>query len=162
MKRPDPNQGSLFGSDPARPAPVPVPPERVDAELPGQTFLPLTTAPQIAPVSMPAAPAVFNVTSAATPGRFNVLGAALAYLETAPKGWHRCEYYGAGAFSRYTEGARAMAFVYQWAGSWLWDVREPFKDGETLASSQYGHGKVTSLGEAQADAITALEAVERR
>lgn len=38
----DPNQGSLFGTDPQNPAPVPVPPERAAQELPGQQFLPIT------------------------------------------------------------------------------------------------------------------------
>lgn len=47
MKRPDPMQGSLFGSDPQNPAPCPVPPGRVAEELPGQLFLP------IVPVALP-------------------------------------------------------------------------------------------------------------
>jgi len=65
MKRPDPNQQSLFGP----------PPARVADELPGQTFLPLADAPKLPPVSMPSAPVVL--------ARLDVLKAARSYLDEA-------------------------------------------------------------------------------
>lgn len=100
MKRRDPAQGSLFGSDPQNPAPCPVPPERVAAELPGQLFLP--TAPAILPT-------------------MNIIEAAQAIADASPKGW---EFYpGTGAPTYVRRLGRGLAVVKLWGGVAYWSAR---------------------------------------
>lgn len=93
MKRHDPNQGSLFGSDPMNPAPVPVPPERVAAELPGQLFLPTV----------------------------NIIEAAQAIADASPKGWEF--YPGTGAPTYVRRLGRGLAVVKLWGGTAYWSAR---------------------------------------
>lgn len=94
-----PGQGSLFGGPPEAPT-LPVPPERVQEELPGQLFLP------VAPPILPA---------------LDVIKAAQSIADAGAKGW---EFYpGTGAPTFVRRLGRALAVVKLWGGAAYWSAK---------------------------------------